>query len=74
MFIILKQTVDAIKVERDASMDDEEYIIGMESDVFCVPQECEPEVSHILMYIFVVVVFYVYFCVWFGTYGTAEIG
>ena len=53
MFIILKQRIDTIKVERDASMDNEEYIIGMESDEFCVPQECEPEVSHILMYIFV---------------------
>jgi len=48
VFIILKQWIDTIKVEPDVSIDNEEYILGMETDVFCVPQESEPEVSHIL--------------------------
>jgi len=48
VFIILKQRIHTVKVETDVSIDNEEYIIGMESDVFCVSQECEPEVSHIL--------------------------
>ena len=43
MFVILKQSVDTIKVETDVSIDNEEDVIGMETDEFC-----EPEVSHIL--------------------------
>jgi hypothetical protein len=48
VFIILKQSIDTIKVETDVSIDNEEDVIGMETDEVCVPQECEPEVSHIL--------------------------
>ena len=48
MFIILKQSIDTIKVETDVSIDNEEDVIGLETDAVCVPQECEPEVSHIL--------------------------
>jgi hypothetical protein len=47
VFIILKQRIDTIKVETDVSIHQED-IIGMETDEVCVPQECEPEVSHIL--------------------------
>ena len=50
--------IDIIKVETDVSVDNEEDVIGMESEEVCVPQECEPKVSHILgrfllMHIFV---------------------
>jgi hypothetical protein len=48
VFIILKQGIDTIKIETDVSIDNEEDVIGMETDEFYVPQECEPEVSHIL--------------------------
>ena len=48
MFIILKQWIDTIKVETDVNIDNEEDVIGLETDAFCVPQECEPEMSHIL--------------------------
>jgi hypothetical protein len=48
VFIILKQRIDTIKVETDVSIHSEEDVIGMETDRVCVPQECEPEVSHIL--------------------------
>ena len=48
MFIILKQRIDTVKVETDVNMHNEENVIGMETDAVCVPQECEPEVSHIL--------------------------
>ena len=45
MFIILKQSFDTVKVETDVGIDNEED--DMETDAVCVPQECEPEVSHI---------------------------
>jgi hypothetical protein len=48
VFVILKQRIDTIKVETDVSIHNEVDVIGMESDGVCVPQECEPEVSHIL--------------------------
>jgi hypothetical protein len=48
VFIILKQRIDSIKVETDGSIHNEEDVIGMETDGVCVPEECEPEVSHIL--------------------------
>jgi hypothetical protein len=48
VFVILKQRVDTVKVETDVSIHNEEDVIGMETDAVCVPQECEPEVSHIL--------------------------
>ena len=48
MFIILKQRIDTVKVETDVNMHNQEDVIGMETDAVCVPQECEPEVSHIL--------------------------
>jgi hypothetical protein len=43
-----KQSVGTIKVETDVSIDNEEDVIGVETDGICVPQEYEPEVSHIL--------------------------
>ena len=48
MFVILNQRIVTIKVEADASVDNEEDVIGMETDEVCVPQGCEREVSHIL--------------------------
>jgi hypothetical protein len=48
VFIILKQSIDTVKVETDVSIDNKEDVIGMETDAVCVPQECELEVSHIL--------------------------
>ena len=48
MFVILKQRIDTIKVETDVNIDNEEDVIGMGNDAVCVPQVCEPEVSHIL--------------------------
>ena len=48
MFVILKQRIDTVKVETDLSIDSEGDDIGMETDAVCEPQECEPEVSHIL--------------------------
>ena len=48
MFVILKQRFHTIKVETDVSIDNEEDVIGMETDAVCEPQGCEPEVSHIL--------------------------
>ena len=48
MCIILKQKIDTIKVETDVNMHNEEDVIGVETDAVCVPQECEPEVIHIL--------------------------
>ena len=48
MFVILKQRIDTVKVETDVNMHNQEDVIGMETDVFCEPQECEPEVSNIL--------------------------
>jgi uncharacterized protein YwlG (UPF0340 family) len=47
VFIILKQSIDTVKVETDVSIDNEEDVIGMETDAVCVPQESEHEVSHI---------------------------
>ena len=47
MLIFLKQSIDTIKVETDVSIDNKEDVIGMETDAVRVPQECEPEVSHI---------------------------
>ena len=48
MFIILKQSIDTIKVETDVTVHNEEDVIGMETDAVCVPQESEHEVSHLL--------------------------
>jgi len=48
VFIILKQSIATIKVETDVSVHNEKDVIGLETDAVCVPQECEPEVSHIL--------------------------
>jgi hypothetical protein len=48
VFIILKQSIDTIKVETDVSVHNEEDVTGMETDAVRVPQESEPEVSHIL--------------------------
>ena len=45
---ILKQGIDTIKVETDVSIDNEEDVIGMETDEICVPQASESEVSHFL--------------------------
>ena len=46
--MILKQSIDNIKVETDVSVHNEEDVIGLETDAVCVPQEGEPEVSHFL--------------------------
>jgi hypothetical protein len=43
-----KQSVGTVKVETDVSIDNEEDVIGVETDGVCVPEVCEPEVSHIL--------------------------
>jgi hypothetical protein len=48
LFVILKQRFEFIKVGTDVSIDNEEDVIGMETDEVCVPEESEPEVSHIL--------------------------
>ena len=48
MFIFLKQRIDTVKVETYVNMHNQEDVIGVETDTVCVPQECEPEVSHIL--------------------------
>jgi hypothetical protein len=48
VFIILKQSIDTVKVETDVSVHNEEDVIGVETDPVCVPQESEPEVSHLL--------------------------
>ena len=48
MFIILKQSVDTIEVETNMIVHNEEDVSGMETNESCVPQECEPEGSHIL--------------------------
>jgi hypothetical protein len=48
VFIILKQGIDTVKVETDLNIHNEEDVIGLENDKFCVPHVCEPEVSHIL--------------------------
>jgi len=48
VFVLLKQRIGTIKVETDVSVHNEEDVIGMETDAVCDPQECEPEVSHIL--------------------------
>ena len=48
MFIILKQSIDTIKVETDVTVHNEEDVIGMATDAVCVPQESEHEVSHLL--------------------------
>jgi hypothetical protein len=48
VFIILKQSIDNIKVETDVSVHNEEDVIGMETDAVCVPQGSEYGVSHLL--------------------------
>jgi hypothetical protein len=66
--------MDTVKVETDVSIDNEEDVTGMETDAVCLPKQCEPEVSYIWSWFFVVVVVDVYCCVCFCTHGTAEIG
>jgi hypothetical protein len=48
VFTILKQRINTIKVETDVSIHNQDNVIGMETDEVCVPQECEPEESHVL--------------------------
>jgi hypothetical protein len=48
VFVFLKQRIDTIKVETDVSIHNVDDIIAMDTDAICVPQVCEPEVSHIL--------------------------
>jgi len=74
VFVILKQRIDTVKVETDVSIDNEEDVIGMETDEICIPQDCEPEVSHILRWFCGSCGCWCIFCVWFCTHGTAEIG
>lgn len=74
MFIILKQSIDTVKAETDVSIDSEEDVIGLGTDAVCVPQECEPEVSHILSsFLWWWLLMYIFY-VWFYTRGTTEIG
>ena len=40
--------IGTVKVEIDVDIHNEERIFGMETDAICDPQDCEPEVSHIL--------------------------
>jgi len=47
MFIILKQGIDTIKIRTDVNIDNDEDVIGMETDEVCVLQQCELKVSHI---------------------------
>jgi hypothetical protein len=49
VFIILKQNIDTIKVERDVSVHNEEDVIGMETDGVCVPKDSENEVRDVLI-------------------------
>jgi hypothetical protein len=74
VFIILKQSVDTIKVQTDVSIDNQEDVIQMETYEVCVPQECEPEGGPYFEMIYVVVVVGINICVWFCTHGTTEIG
>jgi hypothetical protein len=37
--IILKQSIDTVKVETDVSIDSEENVIRVENDAVCVPQK-----------------------------------
>jgi hypothetical protein len=46
--VFIKQRIDTIKVGTDVSIHNQEDVIGIETNEVCVPQECEPEVSHIL--------------------------
>ena len=46
--MILKQSIDTIKVETDVSVHIEEDVIGLETDAVCVPQVGEPEVRQFL--------------------------
>ena len=48
MFIILKQSINTVKEGTVVNMHNQKGIIGMETDAVCVPQECEPQVNHIL--------------------------
>ena len=48
MFMVLKQSIDNIKVETDVSVHNEEDVIGMETDAVHVPQESEHGVSDLL--------------------------
>jgi hypothetical protein len=48
VFEILKQSIDTVKLETAVSVHNEEDVIGVETDGVCVPQESEPEVSHVL--------------------------
>jgi hypothetical protein len=48
VFIILKQSIVTVKVETAVSVHNEEDVIGVETDGFCVPQESELEVRHVL--------------------------
>ena len=70
MFIILKQRTDTIKVGTDVSIDNEEDVTGNETDEVSVPQEYEPEVSHILRQFLWWLLLYIF--LWFCTPGTAE--
>jgi len=67
-----KQRIDTIKVETDVSIHNQEDVIGMESEEVCVPQDCEPKVSHILER-FLWWWFLMHIFVWFCTHGTTEI-
>jgi hypothetical protein len=48
VFIILKQSIDTLKVEANVNIHNQEDIIGMETNAGCVPQVCISQVSRIL--------------------------
>jgi hypothetical protein len=48
VFVILKRSIDTVKVETDVSVHNEGDVIGMETDGVCVRTECEVDVGHVL--------------------------
>ena len=65
--------MDTVKVETDVSIDNEEDVIGLETDaVLCSTRVWTWGEPHLGLS-FVVVVVDVYCCVWFCTHGTVEI-
>ena len=49
IFCIMEENmiIDAIKVETNVSIHNQEDVIGMKTDEVCVPQECEAESDEI---------------------------
>jgi len=62
VFIILKQSINTVKEGTVVNMHNQKGIIGMETDAVCVPQECEPQVNHILRWFLWWCFWYIFFC------------